>query len=184
MHRSTSDDNVERLPGRQPGAAGAAAASSDVDPDVGAEDRAASSGSGSATLLAAIAIGGVLGAEARYGLSLALPHHAAEFPWSTLVVNVSGCLLIGVLMTVLLGMPAPPRLARPFLGVGVLGGYTTYSGFAVECQQLVLEHRPVLAAGYAAATVLAGAAAVWLAGALTTSVLARQRARAGLVRQR
>jgi CrcB protein len=123
-------------------------------------------------LLASIATGGILGAEARYGLSLALPHRDGQFPWSTLVINLTGCLLIGVLMTVLLGMLAPHRLLRPFLGVGILGGYTTYSGFAVETQRLVLQHRPLVAVAYAASTVLACAGAVWLASTGTAAVLA------------
>ncbi|HEU5271401.1 MAG TPA: fluoride efflux transporter CrcB, partial [Jatrophihabitans sp.] len=116
--------------------------------------------------LAAVAAGGVLGAEARYGLSVAIPHHAGQFPWSTLLINLTGSLLIGVLMAWLRRQPAPNPLLRPFLGVGVLGGYTTYSSFAVDVQQLLLAHRPLLALGYLAATVLGGAAAVWLAGAL------------------
>lgn len=128
-------------------------------------------------VLAATALGGVLGAEARYGLSVLIPHRDQQFPWSTLVINTSGCVLIGVLMTVLLALPRPHPLARPFLGVGVLGGYTTYSGFAVEVQRLVLHHRPLLAAGYAALTVLACLGAVWLAGALTTRALAAGRHR-------
>lgn len=165
MNRSTGGRHGEQPAGPQPGAA-------DIDPDVGPDDRTARAGSGSPTVLAAIAAGGMLGAEARYGLSVALPHSDQQFPWSTLVINLTGCLLIGVLMTVLLSMPAPHRLLRPFLGVGVLGGYTTYSGFAVDTQRLVLEHRPLVASGYAALTVLACAGAVWLSGTLTAAVLA------------
>jgi CrcB protein len=123
-------------------------------------------------VLAAIAVGGVLGAEARYGVGQALPHTRDEFPWSTVLINVSGCLLIGVLMVVLLELLTPHRLARPLLGVGILGGYTTYSTFAVDVQHLLLAHRPGLALGYVAVTLALGALAVlagtgatrWLAG--------------------
>jgi CrcB protein len=156
----------------------------DIDPDVGRDDRTARAGSASPALLGAIAAGGILGAEARYGLSLVLPHHDGQFPWSTVVINLTGCLLIGVLMTVLSAIPAPHRLARPFLGVGVLGGYTTYSGFAVDTQQLVLHHRPLLALGYVVLTVLAGASAVWSASALTARVVTARGEPAGLVEQR
>jgi CrcB protein len=70
-------------------------------------------------------------------------------------------------MVVLLDLTRPHRLARPFLGVGVLGGYTTYSTFAVDAQRLVLDHRPLLALVYVVATVVSGALAVWAATAVT-----------------
>lgn len=116
--------------------------------------------------LATIAAGGIIGAEARYGLDDAIPHRAGEFPWATLLINVTGCLLIGLLMSWLRRQPAPHPLLRPFLSVGVLGGYTTYSTFAVDVQQLLLAHRPLLALGYLTATVLGGAIAVTLASTL------------------
>jgi CrcB protein len=100
-----------------------------------------------------------------------MPHQDQQFPWSTVVINSTGCLLIGVLMTVLLGAPSPHRLARAFLGVGVLGGYTTYSTFAVEVQRLVLHHRPLVAVSYVVLTVLACAGAVWLSSTLTARAL-------------
>jgi CrcB protein len=77
-------------------------------------------------------LAGHLGAEARYGLGLALPHHAGAWPWATLLINMSGCVLIGVLMVVITELVEPHRLARPFLGVGVLGGYTTFSTYTVD----------------------------------------------------
>jgi fluoride exporter len=152
----------------------------EVDPDIGREDQVAPP-SRSPGLLAAIAAGGILGAEGRYGLSVALPHADQQFPWSTLIINVTGCLLIGVLMTVLLSMPSPHRLIRPFLGVGVLGGYTTYSGFASDAQRLVLQHRPLVALSYVVLTLLAGAGAVWFASALTARIVTRQGEPAGLM---
>jgi fluoride exporter len=120
--------------------------------------------------LAAVAAGGVLGAEARYGLGLALPAQAGRFPWSTLLVNLTGSLLIGVLMAWLGRQAGPHPLLRLFLGVGILGGYTTYSAFAVDIQRLLLAHRPLTALGYLAATVLGCAAAVWLATAVSSAV--------------
>lgn len=182
MNRSTGDEDGARPPEPQRAAYGFVDA--EVDPDVGPSDRAARPDGGSPGLLAAIAAGGILGAEARYGLSLALPHSERQFPWSTLLINLTGCLLIGMLMTVLLSMPSPHRLLRPFLGVGVLGGYTTYSGFAVETQRLLLHHRPLVALAYVASTVLACAGAVWVASALTTPVLARRGERVGAARLR
>ena len=65
-------------------------------------------------------------------------------------------------MVVLLELSSPHRLTRPFLGVGVLGGYTTYSTFAVDVERLVLDHRLGVAGGYVLTTLLACALAVWL----------------------
>jgi len=118
-------------------------------------------------VLAAIAVGGVLGAESRYGMQVAIPPGDSGFPWSTLLVNLSGCLLIGVLMAVLAGLAAPHRLLRPFLGVGVLGGYTTFSTFVVDVEHLVVADRPGAAGSYLLATLALCAGAVWAGASLT-----------------
>jgi fluoride exporter len=99
-------------------------------------------------VLGVIAVGGVLGAEARYGIGVALPHGVGGWPWATLLINVSGCLLIGVLMVVITELVAPHRLVRPFLGVGVLGGYTTFSTYTVDVLSLAQAGRPSLALAY------------------------------------
>jgi fluoride exporter len=111
------------------------------------------------TVLAAISAGGMLGALARYGLATAWPHTLGGFPWATFVTNVSGCLLIGVLMVAITEVWTVHRLVRPFLGVGVLGGYTTFSTAIVDVQQLV-------AAGAARTALL------YLFGTLATAVAA------------
>jgi CrcB protein len=72
--------------------------------------------------VAAVAVGGVAGAEARYGLAVALPHDPGSWPWATLLANASGCLLIGVLMVLVTERFAVHPLVRPLLGIGVLGG--------------------------------------------------------------
>jgi CrcB protein len=105
-------------------------------------------------LLLAIAVGGVLGAEARYGLSELLPHTGRQFPWSTVIINVSGSALIGALMVILLELTSPHRLVRPLLGVGVLGGYTTFSSFALDAERLVRAHEPLRALAYVLVTVV------------------------------
>ncbi|MDF3049128.1 MAG: hypothetical protein K0R87_766 [Pseudonocardia sp.] len=61
-----------------------------------------------------------------------MPHAADGWPWSTLLVNISGCLLIGVLMVLVTERFRAHPLARPLLGIGVLGGYTTFSTYAVD----------------------------------------------------
>ncbi|KDN21109.1 fluoride efflux transporter FluC [Amycolatopsis rifamycinica] len=83
-------------------------------------------------VLAVIGAGGALGSLARYGLSVALPHARGEFAVATLVTNVLGCLLIGVLMAILTTAAQPHHLLRPFLGVGILGGFTTFSTFVTD----------------------------------------------------
>lgn len=112
------------------------------------------------SVLTAIAAGGALGASARYGVSLAIPHAPGTVPWATLLINVTGCLLIGVLMVLILEVWMAHRLVRPFLGVGVLGGYTTFSTYAVEAEQLIGAGRPGLALAYMAGTVVAALIAV------------------------
>jgi CrcB protein len=106
------------------------------------------------------AVGGALGALARWGVATALPSSPAGWPWATLLVNLTGCLLIGVLLAVLLArFPASARL-RPFLGTGVLGGFTTYSTFAVDTVVLVDAGHQAMAVGYVVASVLGGVLAV------------------------
>jgi CrcB protein len=106
------------------------------------------------------AVGGALGALARWGLAAALPHSPGGWPWSTLLVNLVGCLLIGVLLAVLLArFPHSPWL-RPFLAVGVLGGFTTYSTFAVDVVRLTGSGHQALAVGYVLVSVLGGVLAV------------------------
>jgi fluoride exporter len=103
-------------------------------------------------VLAVIAAGGVLGAEARYGLGVLLPNTGDAWPWSTLLINVSGCVLIGALMVVITELLYGHRLVRPFLGVGLLGGYTTFSTATVEALTLMSAGRPGAAIGYLVAT--------------------------------
>ena len=87
---------------------------------------------------------------------------AAPRPWATLTVNLVGCLAIGVLLAVLLDrFPAHPWL-RPLLATGVLGGFTTFSAFAVDAVQLVDAGRWPVAVGYVLVSVVGGLAAVVL----------------------
>ena len=122
-------------------------------------------------MLVAIALGGVLGSEARYGISVALPHPADAMPWATFLINVSGCALMGVLMVTITELTSPHRLVRPLVGVGVLGRYTTFSTYSVEFHQMLAVGRTGLAFTYLVLTPLAALAAVWL-GANTTRLLA------------
>jgi CrcB protein len=126
-----------------------------------------------ADTLATIAAGGVLGAEARYGVGVLLPHADGAWPWSTLLVNLSGCVLIGMLMVVITELRDAHRLVRPFLGVGVLGGYTTFSTATVETLTLLSAGRPGAAIGYMTATPLLAVLGC-ACGVVTTRLLARR----------
>jgi CrcB protein len=105
------------------------------------------------------ALGGALGALARWAVAVALPSPTG-WPWATLLVNLTGCLLLGALIAVLAAHVPEASWPRPLLGVGVLGGYTTYSTFAVEVVRLTESGALVLAGGYVVASVVGGVAAV------------------------
>ena len=159
---------VPLLPGRDVGRAV-------IDPDVDLRDpaqRAETAGAGKWRVPAVIAAGGGLGAAARYAVSLAWPTADGAFPWALLVVNVTGCGLIGVLMVLLAerrtgGSP----LLRPFLGVGVLGGFTTFSTYAADVSKLLVRQEAFTAMLYAALTVVAALGAVWAAAVATRALV-------------
>jgi CrcB protein len=132
---------------------------------------------------AAAALGGALGALARWGVAEGLPHAPDGWPWSTLLVNLTGCLLLGLLIAAVFARHPDHRWLRPFLGTGVLGGYTTFSTFAVDTVRLADAGAWPSAVGYALASVvggvLAAAAGVRLgrgrhAGARATEVAAEE----------
>jgi CrcB protein len=126
-------------------------------------------------LTAVIAAGGAIGALGRYALALAIHHVPDGFPWATLLTNVSGCFLIGVLMVLVTEVAGRPhQLTRPFLGVGVLGGFTTFSTYTVESHQLFVGPRPWLGALYLLTTLVAALTAVQL-GITSTRALTRGR---------
>ena len=118
-------------------------------------------------LLAAISAGGVLGALARYGLQSVFPHGASAVGWTTLAINVAGCLLIGIVTAVAAESRRAPRLTRPFLVTGVLGGFTTFSTYIVDVQRALAAGAPREALLYAAATLVAALAAAWTGVRLT-----------------
>jgi fluoride exporter len=120
------------------------------------------------TTVAAVFLGGMLGAVARYGAGALLPSLGDGFPWDTLVENVAGSLLLGFILVVLVERFGPTSLLRPFLAVGVLGSFTTFSAMAVEGDLLVREGDAALAAVYWSTTVALGlgAALVGIVGAL------------------
>ncbi len=108
------------------------------------------------------ALGGALGALGRWAVAEALPPRDGGWPWATLSVNLVGCLVIGALYAFLAGRSPEPGWVRPFVGVGVLGGFTTYSAFAVEVVGLVDDRAVLVAVGYVLASVVGGVVAVVL----------------------
>jgi CrcB protein len=154
----------------------------DIDPDLeptamsdhapaavgGPSATARQSRAGAAWLvLAVISAGGVAGTLTRYGLTEAFPSTAAGFAWATFGINVSGCLLIGVLMVLVTDVWPTRRLLRPFLGTGVLGGYTTFSTYILDIQHLLAAGAARTALAYLAGTLLTALAAVYAGITLT-----------------
>ncbi|NJC81946.1 CrcB family protein [Planosporangium mesophilum] len=133
-------------------------------------------------VLGVISVGGAAGALARYGLGQLVPASGTGFPWVTFAVNVSGCLLIGVLTALVSDVWPGRRLLRPFLGTGLLGGYTTFSTYVVEIQRLIGAGSVGVALTYLAGTLLAAIAAVH-AGITGTRALVRRARRAGRSRE-
>ncbi|PZG46561.1 hypothetical protein C1I98_14395 [Spongiactinospora gelatinilytica] len=129
---------------------------------------------GEAATLAAVAAGGAAGAVARYALAEAFPHPPGAFAWATFGINVSGCLLIGVLMVLITEVRRAHPLVRPFFGVGVLGGFTTFSAYIADLREALAAGHPLIAAAYLAGTLVAALAAV-TAGVLLTRAVFRRR---------
>lgn len=106
--------------------------------------------------LAVIAIGGMIGATARFKVAEALPIKPGHFPWATFWTNLSGSFLLGFLLVVLLDRLPANRYVRPFLATGILGAYTTMSTFTVETALLVKDDHAATALLYALGSVAAG----------------------------
>lgn len=111
--------------------------------------------------LAAIYLGGTLGALTRVGLAEAAPHGAGEWPWATFAVNMTGALLLGYFVARLRDHPED-SLAHPFLTTGICGTLTTFSALQLELFELVDGGHLALAAAYVAATLACGYAFVRL----------------------
>lgn len=130
-----------------------------------------------ASTLLVIAAGGAAGASLRHLVAVWVPSTPAGWPWATWLVNLLGALLMGVLMGLLAARPATAgsatALLRPFLGVGVLGGFTTMSTQAVGTVALVQSGRAGPALGYAAATAVGAVGLAAVGWWLTSRVRAR-----------
>jgi fluoride exporter len=102
-----------------------------------------------------VALGGAIGAAARYGVNVWTPRlFGNDFPWSTFLVNVIGCLVMGVVAALAVTKLAMPDSLKLFLTTGILGGFTTFSAFALDFVVLFERKSPMLAGSYVLASVL------------------------------
>lgn len=114
-----------------------------------------------------IGFGGFLGTIARFGLSgLVHKHFGGYFPYGTLVINILGCLVIGILMYLIEDRSMFGPTARLFLTIGLLGGFTTFSSFGYESVELLRDGDYRSAAFNVGASVVLGLGAVWAGRAL------------------
>lgn len=135
-------------------------------------------------ILVAVAAGGVVGSLGRWGLGELLPHEIGGFAWSTFTVNVTGALLLGLLMAFMVDVLASTRYVRPFVGVGVLGGWTTFSTYMFDTRaMLATGDGPAGLLLYLGGTLVVGLVCVWVglvAGRVTILAASRtQRRRHG-----
>ena len=107
-------------------------------------------------VLAVVALGGMLGATARYGIARAVPTHAGQFPWATFWTNLSGSFVLGALVVVLVARAPSGRYLRPFLATGVVGAYTTMSTYLVETALLIKDGHAATGLLYGAGSLAAG----------------------------
>lgn len=107
----------------------------------------------------AVSAGGVVGGCARYGVDELVETPDAGFPWSTFVVNVSGAFVLAVLLVLVFQVWPPTHYVQPFLAVGVVGSFTTFSTWMVEVDQLFVDGARAIAVTYLVASAFAGLAA-------------------------
>jgi len=121
--------------------------------------------------LVLIAIGGSLGALARYGISLVVYHQGGEtFPWGTLVVNITGCFLIGFFSGIFEGTIIPSAW-RSFITIGFIGAYTTFSTYSFETVNLLQDGEISLATANILANNVFGIAFVLLGSGISRLML-------------
>src|SRR3954467_7637531 len=107
-------------------------------------------------VLAAIGLGGIVGATARYELAQALPTAPGRFPWATFWTNMSGSLALGFLLVLLVQRTRQHRLLRPFLATGILGAFTTMSTYLVETALLIKDGHATVGVTYGLSSLAVG----------------------------
>ncbi len=127
----------------------------------------------------AVAAGGFLGTELRYGLGLAFPDLPGAVPWATLVINVGGSFILAALTTIWIARPQTAFWLRAGLGPGLLGSFTTFSAVVFSVDQLARAGEHMAWAAYLALSVLLGMAAAGLGWRFGKLVAVRHDAGAG-----
>ena len=112
--------------------------------------------------LAAVFAGGAIGTLTRAGLETLAAPEPGRWPWPTFIVNIVGAFLLGYFVTRLLERLPTSSYRRPLLGTGLCGGLTTFSTMQVELLNMLDAGHAGLALGYAAASIVAGFAAIML----------------------
>jgi CrcB protein len=108
-------------------------------------------------------------------VSLSLPTETGQFPWATFLINVTGSAVLGFLLVLLMEQFPRGHLARPVLGTGVLGGYTTFSTFTVDAVLLARAGRVDTAIFYVLASVVVGIGALWFGMTSARGILRAER---------
>jgi CrcB protein len=120
---------------------------------------------------AMIAVGGALGALARYQVAAMIQARIpAGFPWGTFVVNISGCLIMGIAATLLTDRLVVHPNWRFLIPIGFIGAYTTFSTFEYETFRAVTEGAWLVGGLNVLTSVVAGYAALWLGVVLTRAI--------------
>lgn len=118
-----------------------------------------------------VSIGAILGANLRYGVGVWVAKGSdGSFPWATLMVNLLGCFLVGVIAGL---VPKQDETLRNLLIVGFLGGFTTFSAFGLETVRLFESGEWVRALGYVLTSTVGGIGLAWLGGMVVRSLTSR-----------
>lgn len=145
----------------------------DPDVDLHEQSQRREYGPRHPAILGVIAVGGVIGALLRYQIGRWWATPTDHFPAATMTINLTGCLAIGILLALIGEMRSPHALVRPLLGTGLLGGFTTFSTYAVDIQTLLRRGHDGTALAYLAITAAGAVAAVGLGLFLTRVVFRR-----------
>ena len=124
--------------------------------------------------LAAVFVGGAIGALARAGLSKVLVRESDQWPWPKFIVNIVGAALVGYFTTRLLERLPVSSYRRPLLGTGLCGGLTTFSTMQVETVRMIERGHWAMAAAYTVSSIVLGLLAVYLATAFVRRVRVRR----------
>jgi CrcB protein len=123
--------------------------------------------------MAAIFLGGGLGALARVGLTQIFPAQNGTFPWAIFAINVAGAFILGYAITYLQQDRSDPTIPRAFVGIGFCGAFTTFSTMQLQLFEMLKLHDYGTAVAYIAASLIFGYAAVLAAGTLANAQVKR-----------